>query len=344
MPKSSTLSGYLLVIAWLCFGANVLGGDLDQCAESLGRLRVEGNYFSFTWAEIGSQCELLFQNQETFTRHYSMMSSRKRFVRGDSKEYLAVFQENGEFAHVNSMIQTGNVLPGEYAVAENDVATLFGFVKHVWEGQTYFDVIDVCVFFRSPDTKINQKQIDGTAVTSFKRDTKEFSIEMSLVPEFGWNIRRIVVDYPKGDGNGITKKQFDASKFEKREGIFLPGELTMSRVHPERKFSDLTWHLTDFKVNQKGDLDFGMALSEVPNYSTVTIQDALHLSPTRTIENGKIVVMTDEVMMRIIRGGHKFMPGPDEPRFWLLWLGILLVVIALGRMAYRHFIKKENVL
>ena len=334
----------LLVIASLCFRVNVLGADsaalgdyLDRCAESLARLRVEGNYFSFTWIETESQFEVLFQGQKTFTRHFSKRSSRKRLVRGDEKDYLAVFQENSKFAHVNSMIQTGSVLPGEYAVAENDVSALFGFVTHVKEDQTYFDVIDVCKFFQSPDTKINQKKIDDVTVTSLKRDTKELSVEMLLVPEFGWSIKRIVVDYPEGDGNGITKRQFDASEFEKREGIFLPGKLTISRFHPERKFPDLSWHLTDFKTNQKGDLDFDKALSEVPDYAPVTVQDALHLSPTRTIESGKVIVKTDDVMMQIARGGHKFMPGPDSPRFWLMAIGIILILIGGGRLAYKYF-------
>ena len=150
MYKNSILSCFSLAIVSLCFGVNVLGADdgaldgyLDRCAESLSQLRIGGNYFSFTWTEIESQCELLFQSQGTFTRHFSSRSSRERFVRGDDKEYLAVFQENGEFAHVNSMIQTGNVSPGEYAVAENDVAALFGLVKHVKEGQTFYDVVGV---------------------------------------------------------------------------------------------------------------------------------------------------------------------------------------------------------
>ena len=190
------------------------------------------------------------------------------------------------------------------------------------------------MFFRSPETKVEQKQIDGTSVMSFTRDTKEFSIEMSLVPEFGWNIRRIVIDYPKGDGNGITQRQFDASEFEKREGIFLPRKLTMSRVHPEKEFPNLSWHLTDFQVNQKGDLGFGKALSKVPDHASVTVQDALHLSPTRTVEDGKIVAQADEAMLAAAHSGHKFMPGYDEPRFWMLWLGILMILIALGKMLY----------
>ena len=344
MSKGSTLAGWFLVVTPLCFWANALGANggmlgnsLDRCAESLARLRAEGNYFSFTWTDVGSQCELLFQSKKTFARHFSMRSQRVRLVRGDDKEYIAVFHEDGKFAHVNSMIQTGNVFPGEYAVAENDVAALFGFITHVKEGQTYFDVIDVCEFFRSPDTKISQKKIDGVAATSLKRDAKEISIEMSLVPEFGWSIRRIAIDYPKGDGNGITKRQFDASEFERHEDIFLPQKLTISRFHPEREFYDLSWHLTDFKVNQKGDLGFGEALSEVPDYAPVTVQDAIHLSPTRTIEKGKIVVKTDEVMMRAIRGDHKFMPGPDSPRFWFLSIGIIMILIGGGRLAYKYF-------
>ena len=55
---------------------------------------------------------------------------------------------------------------------------------------------------------------------------------------------------------------------------------------------------------------------------------------------GKIVPVTDEVALANARG-HGFIPGVREPRFWLMALGTAMILIALGRMAYRHFTSKE---
>ena len=55
--------------------------------------------------------------------------------------------------------------------------------------------------------------------------------------------------------------------------------------------------------------------------------------------DGKVVPKTDELMLEIARGGHKFMPGPKEPRFWFMSIGIILIFIACGAKAYKHFNK-----
>jgi hypothetical protein len=52
-----------------------------------------------------------------------------------------------------------------------------------------------------------------------------------------------------------------------------------------------------------------------------------------------IVPKTDENIMKLLRG-HKFMPGPAEPRFWMLWIGVTLILIAFGKFVYDHFRKK----
>jgi len=325
-----------------------LSNALDRCSESLAQLQVSGNYFSFVWTLNESECELLFQDQAVFTRYSAQPSfeqpSRKSFVRGTDKEYLAVFQKDDKFAHVNSMIQTGNVSPREYVIAESDLVNyLFGFVSNVKAEQTYYDVLNLIEFFRSPETVVSYKKIDDVEVTTLKRETKTHTIELSLAPELGWSIKQIIINYVNGDAHGITKRQFDASRFEKREGVFLPNELTVKRTHsnPDRELLDLSWYLKDFRTKQDGDLGFGKALSEVPDHSTVTIQDALHLSPTRTIEEGKIVIVMDEIALRNARG-HKFMPGPNEPRFWLLSIGIILLLVSGGKLIYDHFKKKKD--
>ena len=58
--------------------------------------------------------------------------------------------------------------------------------------------------------------------------------------------------------------------------------------------------------------------------------------------DGKIVPRTDEVMLAIARGNHKFMPGPDSPRFWLMAVGIIMIVVALGKKLYDIFYQRKE--
>jgi hypothetical protein len=94
--------------------------------------------------------------------------------------------------------------------------------------------------------------------------------------------------------------------------------------------------LTNFQIDNKKD-DFKVI--DVPEGTPVFVEDIPQIRYVWA--DGKVQPATDELMMRIAQGGHKFMPGPDEPRFWLMAIGILLIVIALGRMAYRHYTSRE---
>jgi len=58
--------------------------------------------------------------------------------------------------------------------------------------------------------------------------------------------------------------------------------------------------------------------------------------------DGKIVPKTDENMLKLLRR-HGFVPGPDSPRFWFISIGIVLILIGGGRLAYKYF-KREATL
>lgn len=67
--------------------------------------------------------------------------------------------------------------------------------------------------------------------------------------------------------------------------------------------------------------------SQIPNGTTVYMQDAPQIQYVWM--DGKAVVLTDEVALRIARGNHGFMPGPKEPRFWFIFFGIVLMAAGL---------------
>jgi hypothetical protein len=57
--------------------------------------------------------------------------------------------------------------------------------------------------------------------------------------------------------------------------------------------------------------------------------------------DGKPVVKTDEIALRIARGDYGFMPGPQNPRFWFMALGIFLFLLG-GGLKVRSMLKGEG--
>lgn len=103
---------------------------------------------------------------------------------------------------------------------------------------------------------------------------------------------------------------------------------------------DNTMHryaLTNVSFSSLSEKDFHLSIT-LPNGIPAEMQDAPQIQ--YIWYDGKIVPKTDEVMLAIARGGHKFMPGPSEPRFWFMSIGIILILIACGRLAYKHFTNK----
>jgi hypothetical protein len=79
--------------------------------------------------------------------------------------------------------------------------------------------------------------------------------------------------------------------------------------------------------------------SKIPDYTEVFVQDAIQIQHVWL--DGKVVPLTDELALARARG-HGFMPGMREPRFWLMALGIIMMLIGSGMWIYKNFIKKDK--
>lgn len=82
--------------------------------------------------------------------------------------------------------------------------------------------------------------------------------------------------------------------------------------------------------------DFKITIS-VPNYTPVFMEDAPQIKYVWL--EGKIVPLTDKLALAQARG-HGFIPGPTEPRFWFMAIGILLMLIGGGRILYKYIMVK----
>ncbi|MDR1478205.1 MAG: hypothetical protein LBJ00_04620 [Planctomycetaceae bacterium] len=111
------------------------------------------------------------------------------------------------------------------------------------------------------------------------------------------------------------------------------GKVEFSRDVTFRKVSiNVSLSKSDFEITEP-----------VPNYTEVFMQDAPQVKYVWL--DGKIVPYTDELAMAQLRG-HKFMPGVNESRFWVMAVGILMITIALGfkirGFFYNNRQKKDN--
>jgi hypothetical protein len=78
---------------------------------------------------------------------------------------------------------------------------------------------------------------------------------------------------------------------------------------------------------------------KIPNGTAVSMSDAPQIQYVWL--DGKIVPKTDEVALAIARGDHKFIPGPQEPRFWFIALGLILMFLGGGLKLY-SMLKDNN--
>ena len=130
----------------------------------------------------------------------------------------------------------------------------------------------------------------------------------------------------------------EVSEFQDIGGVKFPVRYTtVLSLSGESGKTTYRWSLSDISFNVLAEKDFRLTIT-IPDGTHARMNDASHIQ--HIWHDGKIVPKTDDVMLAIARGGHKFMPGPKEPRFWLMVIGIFLILLGGGRMAYRHFTNK----
>jgi hypothetical protein len=99
---------------------------------------------------------------------------------------------------------------------------------------------------------------------------------------------------------------------------------------------------SDFKIRKFASNEFRIT-TKILNGTPVYMEDALHIE--HIWMDGKIEPRTDEVMLRIAQGDHKFIPGTDEPRFWFMVLGAILIIVGFtlkGIALYKQWHSDDN--
>ena len=140
--------------------------------------------------------------------------------------------------------------------------------------------------------------------------------------------------FENNDLSGRTENySCEVQEYQNINGIIFPTKFIITFQSSSSKLT-YEYLLSDINFNELSERDFRFAMT-LPNGTPVVMQDARQIQYIWL--DGKIVPKTDEAMLAIAMGDHKFMPGPDSPRFWLMAIGIILILIGVGRLAYRYF-------
>jgi hypothetical protein len=94
----------------------------------------------------------------------------------------------------------------------------------------------------------------------------------------------------------------------------------------------LVYEFSNFKIDKDDTEKEFPIMSKIDNGTDVSVGDTPQIQYVWM--DGKIVPKTDEVMLAIARGGHKFIPGPNESRFWFIALGLFLMFLGGGLKLY----------
>jgi hypothetical protein len=342
---SLLLVGAFLVVPDCVFAQNII--EADQCIRRYeGYLRSLGN-ISYDFRNIVPSSS--YGGTIKFNGEYC---------------YRFVFDEDKPHFHFESICSREGFLE----ISFEDGLTLFGYLDNSnIENYSIDDFLDVSalVGYASINPPLNTRYIpdllrefhpkssldrsSGTDLVLLSGARGAVSIRAWLDPARNYLLKSLEIKQTGASKSGETiAMMFSFDKFIDVSGIIVP------------TFHEYSHSMVSIKDGVQGTYDGRISTvisniniadnskptpytfqTKIPNGTRAVLFDAPQIQYIWL--NGRIVPKTDEVMLAIARGGHKFMPGPDNPRFWMMGTAIVLILIALARMAYRLFVKNEDI-
>ena len=233
---------------------------------------------------------------------------------------------------------------------ESEQLLPMGIFRFEGKTESIFDLMR-----RLTQLKIENKKNEGNEsyVISGENDLYRFMI--TLDPERNSVLSSYsIVALRRGDKTGgLQTFEYKGTDFVNIDGLYFPKtfDLLMEAGNfaqmpsPQKPMyveykSTMTASIEELSINKPlSKIDYGFQ-TKIENGTTVYVEEARQIDHIWL--DGKPVVKTDEVMLAIARGGHKFMPGPDNPRFWMMLLSIILILTGGGMWVYKNFIRKEG--
>lgn len=251
---------------------------------------------------------------------------------------------------LTSILDVKNITWGDQ-VYTMPIGCVLGYVSFQSEKTRY-----VPNLIHKATTTLSQDVVSGHTCTKIDGATENYSIALWIDPEHDFCMRKLTLVVNNPEPSMPELIEFIASDLIPVGSTYFPSSYTLSQTFPpyqiksdhlpdyleiERvinvprqiRCKEVTITRCDLNVHFTSS-DF-LPLATIPNGSVVQMRDAPQIEYIWL--DGKIVPKTDEAMLAIARGGHKFMPGPNETRFWLMGIGIALILFALGVKGYKMY-------
>jgi len=197
---------------------------------------------------------------------------------------------------------------------------------------------------RSMNLVVSKGEKSGFDLFLLSGNKENISINAWFDPDQGFALRFLDISQKNASKTGETiMKSVVLGQFIDVKGVGVPTlyEQSLQQVNVnnmgvhESQIAYVIYDIDILDSRVSGPFKFETI---VPNGTKSVLYDSPNIQYVWC--DGKIVPRTDEVMLAIARGNHKFMPGPQEPRFWMITIGILLIVYACSAKAYQYFKNK----
>lgn len=334
---------------------------LQRYSESAKRLRT-----------LHAKATVFFDENRVFRQYYECVLdlSQKKYlhIQSDSPELVAsrsTYYREG-FADVTSYLA---VTLGQEQEDDIRLSGLKEFSPIHWNiffSQTPFaaplhfhELIgipeSIYSFMESISLNVKTEKEEGNEYVVLFAEVRECRLDVWIDSQKDFAVKKFLFSSKKDNdlANGVKTYFYIVNEFGASEELYFPRSITIGQTFYERELtlvipgyaepekritpSRTTTKEIDFysvEVNPKLTDDSFRFRTTPPNYTLVHILDQPQIDHVWL--DGKIIPLTDELALARARG-HAFVPGVREPRFWMLALGIGMILFACGRIVYKHF-------
>jgi hypothetical protein len=234
---------------------------------------------------------------------------------------LGMFQYSREFVSIFDLLRD---VPRDALKLRIDKGN-----AHIIEGESKQHKISICIL---PDKKF--------VISSFSIDVLQPYPDVFLLERLEY----ISLDIKKWGDFYFPEKFSFAAQSEVVQNT-QPPKASVSVVGEKKKHytSSLTANIDKLSINKKIRPEAIAFQTKIPNGTRVLVKEVPQIHYIWM--DGKIEPRTDELMLRIAQGDHKFIPGTDEPRFWFMALGAILIIVGFtlkGIALYKQWHSGDN--
>jgi hypothetical protein len=302
-----------------------------------------------------------YHNQKTYlSYHYPQSKASNIQVEKEmlAKDSRFVVVTNNKESNENSDIQ---IMAQNFSKKNNDVPQIFsithpcllGFISGSPKKIDYIPKL-----LREYVTSAKNEIVDGQSMVHLHGLKDGLEVSAWIVPSQNYSLYRIQykIDEKSSPGGEMISFDYKPKNFQQYGDIWLPsdynydytmltinyeydknmvlvpGKLTKGSQSPSVK-------LENIKVNANIPNRVFSIKTKIPNGTRVTVLDAQQIEYVWF--DGVIEPKTDDLMLRIARGGHRFMPGVGEPRFWLIATGLFFIILGIA-LKIRAYLKQRR--